>query len=366
MRSESWLALLWLCLAACLSACLADGPVKIAYNDEPRPRDDGWVIGAPESQGFDPEGLRRVYRRFFSEDEYVTARSLLVIRNGVLVAEGYCRDLDDIHKKQALMSATKSVNSILTGMMIDRGLITLDSTLGELLPQAVKVSEAKRGITVANLLTMRSGLLYSNDDFSLDMAHGSGGNRIRHILDKPLVAAPGSRFEYQDCDPHLLSACLSSAADRNLSRFADEALFAPLGIHDRVWLTDQDGLTYGAYGLYLRPRDFAKIGQMVLQGGVWEGTRIVSSSWLETSTAAHVDPDLHGLGFGYQWWTTERVGGFFAWGHGGQYLLVIPAQQLVVVFTAEPDTSSDKVAISPPGFLELVDGILSSIEDPTR
>jgi|GEM_PF-5718060 len=103
-----------------LPACLEDGPAKIAWNDEPRALDDGWEIGAPEDHGFDREKLREAFRPFFSEDELVPAISLLVIRDGVLVAEGYARDLGDVHRKNAIMSATKSVTSLVAGIAIDR------------------------------------------------------------------------------------------------------------------------------------------------------------------------------------------------------------------------------------------------------
>jgi CubicO group peptidase (beta-lactamase class C family) len=97
----------------------------------------------------------------------------------------------------------------------------------------------------------------------------------------------------------------------------------------------------GAHGLHLRPRDLAKIGQMVLNGGVWQGTRVVSQAWLDVSTVQQVELPGRRLGYGYYWWTVAEAAGYSTWGHGGQYAFVVPALRLVMVMQSMPDTSPD-------------------------
>lgn len=354
MRSRIALLLL---LVLSLCGCLADGPTKIAYNDRPRELRDGWPIGTPESQGIDPAGLRSAYEAFFSENRFVPARSLLVIRNGVLVAEGYCRDLDDIRVKNAIQSATKSVVALAAGIAADRGLVRIDQPIGEYLPQARGLDEARRSITLGHLLTMRSGLYFPNDVFALEMAHEVDGDGLRHILGKPLRHQPGTHWFFQDADPHLASGALAAATGEPLIEFARRELLEPVGITDFVWESDDDGVTWGAYGLHLTPRDFARFGQLVLQKGRWNGVQVVSETFVEEAIHGKVDPREYGLGFGYQWYESEAHHAHFAWGHGGQYVVAVPAKELVIVLTADPDTSGAGVAIEPSELFELIDAI---------
>jgi CubicO group peptidase (beta-lactamase class C family) len=356
------------CLLAVVLAsggCIQDGRLKIPYNDAPRPRDDGWPIAVPESLGMDRTRLRQAYELFFSEHDFVPARSLLVVRRGVLVAEGYCRDLDDIDRIGALMSATKSVTSLLAGLAIDGSPAdSLDRTLYSLIPGKFDADSTRRCITLRHLLTMRSGIDFDNDDFSLEMDHDVHGDGIAHILHKPLLHPPGTTYNYQDCDPHLISAALQKITGKSLGRFAQERLFQPIGISNHLWLKHHDGTTYGGYGLYLTPRDMARIGKLVLQGGRWEGRQVVPEDWITLSTARQTtmgEEDARlGFDYGFYWWRVPELGAFAANGHGGQYIFVVPAQELVIVLTAEPDTDIDTVAITLPQFLVLARIILDA------
>ena len=350
---------------ALFGGCVPDEPLKIAYNDAPASLNDGWAIAAPESQGIDRTRLREAYRHFFSENEYITARSLLVVRNGYLVAEGYCRDREDILHKGALQSATKSVTSLLVGIAMDRGLLdSVDRTIYSVIPEEFGNDPAKKAITLRHLLTMRSGLSFSNDHFTLEMAYDVRGDGIAHILSKPLINEPGTFFNYQDCDPQLVSAALQRLVGTSLEEFARTNLFAKIGIGDYVWLAHRDGTTYGPYGLYLRPRDLARIGKLVAQKGSWEGEQVVSEAWVALSTAKQgdLDPADQSLGFdyGFYWWRSPADGAFTAFGHGGQYILVVPDKNLVIVLTAEPDTNGDTSEIGLPQFLVLARIIIAA------
>ena len=349
-----------LLIAFGLAGCVPDARLKIPLNDVPAVLDDGWLVATPASQGFDAAKLKESYDLFFSEDDFVTARSLLVVRNGYLVAEGYCRDLDDIGRKRAIQSATKSVTSLLVGIAIDQGILdSVGRMLYSIVPDkfGAGADEARRAITLRDLLTMKSGLDFSNDDFTLEMAYDVRGDGTAHILRKPLVHQPGTFYNYQDCDPYLVGAALERLAGASLEEFAVTNLFGKIGISDFIWLKQRDGTTYGAYGLYLTPRNLARLGKLVVQRGLWDGEQVVSSAWIDTSTAKQTDMDPesagHGFDYGFYWWRVPELGAFTAYGHGGQYVLVAPAKQLVIVMTAEPDTNGDAAEIGLPSFVDL-------------
>jgi CubicO group peptidase (beta-lactamase class C family) len=208
-------------------------------------------------------------------------------------------------------------------------------------PESVGLDARKQSITLDNLLTMRSGLAFDNSDFSVEMWIDKPADPIRHILDKPLYADPGVEHRYRDADPQLVSYAMQRLTGRTEEDLAREYLFGPLGITDYYWDFGGQGETMGAHGLHLRPRDLAKIGQMVLDGGVWQGTRVVSQAWLDVSTVEHVNFPGQRLGYGYYWWTVPEAAGYSTWGHGGQYAFVVPALRLLMVMQSMPDTSPD-------------------------
>ncbi len=359
--------LLPLLLALALAGCLRDSPLKIAYNDTPAPRNDGWPIAAPQTQGIAPSGLRAAYERFFSEDDFVTARSLLVVRHGYLVAEGYCRDRADIDRRYAIQSATKSVTSLLTGICVDQGLLdSVDRPLADVLGDEFPCDPQKLTITLRDLLTMKSGLDFDNDHFTMEMAYAVHGDGIAHILRKPLIHVPGSVFNYQDCDPHLLGAALERLTGMSLRAFAQQHLFAKLGIRDYVWQAHADGTTYGAYGLYLTPRDMARVGKLMAQRGRWDGDQVVSQAWIDESTALQTQmtpqDQANGFEYGFYWWRVPELDAFTANGHGGQYIFVVPASDLVIVLTAEPDTDAETAAIDLTEFLVLARIIIAATD----
>jgi CubicO group peptidase (beta-lactamase class C family) len=362
MTYRVWAVLLF---GLALTGCVPDARLKIPYNDAPAVLEDGWPIATPEAQAFDRAGLRRAYESFFSEDDYVTARSLLVVRNGYLIAEGYCRDPRDIRQQRAIQSATKSVTSLLTGIAIDLGYLDdLGRTLYSIMPDEFGSDPAKLGITLFDLMTMKSGIDFNNDDFTREMEFHVRGDGAKHILAKPMIHEPGTVFNYQDCDPHLLGAALQRLTGSTLEQFAKSRLFEKIGITNYVWLKHHDGTTYGAYGLYLVPRDLARIGKLVAQRGRWNDEQVVSEQWIDLSTSrqSEVDPVGTGLGFEYglYWWRIPEIGAFTAYGHGGQYILVVPAKNLVIVMTAEPDTNGDTAEIRLEQFVVLARVIIDS------
>jgi CubicO group peptidase (beta-lactamase class C family) len=208
---------------------------------------------------------------------------------------------------------------------------------------------------------MTSGISFDNEDFSVEIYADKPDDPVRYILNKPMFAIPGDKFYYRDCDPHLISYAISRLTGRSEERYARQRLFAPLGITDYYWDSDHTGTTMGAHGLHLRPRDLAKIGQLVLDHGRWKSQQVVDSAWVAVSTMRHVstpyqtEPNIRD--YGYYWWVLPHWNAIEAWGHGGSYILIVPNRNLVVVMTSMPDANDD-VAARPEQFHDLVAGLI--------
>jgi CubicO group peptidase (beta-lactamase class C family) len=220
----------------------------------------------------------------------------------------------------------------------------------------------KHSITLQHLLTMRSGLSFDNDKFSVEIIADKPDDPIKYILKKPMYAAPGERFYYRDCDPHLISHAIWRLTGKTLEQWAKEWLFDPMGIADYYWVSDHKGTTTGAFGLWLKPRDMAKIGQMVLDHGQWKGVKIVDSSWVAISTQKHVETEDHTephiYHYGYYWWIIPRWHAFAAWGTGGNYIFIMPSKEMIIVMTSMSDVDSDLFDQNLQSFEELITPLL--------
>lgn len=325
---------LWgvLLLGGLLLGCGGAEPSSVSLAPE---AGEGWKVSTPEAQGMDADVLAQAFRHIEKSPELRTAYSLLVVRNGFLVAEGYFGH-GSRTKLNDVRSVTKSVTSLLAGIALEKGFFRgLDEPLARFLPEHVDSEDPRRAITLENLLTMRSGLRWD------EHAHGDldptamsrAVDSVRYVLQHPVSDEPGQVFRYSTGDSQLLAAALRRATGETPARFAEKHLFAPLGITDFRWEAHRDGLSYGGMRLFLTARDMAKIGQMCLDRGVWEGRQVVPSRWIETSTRAHVR--WRGGAYGYLWWV--RPEGYAAQGWGGQYVYVLPGPRLVVVLTADPN-----------------------------
>jgi CubicO group peptidase (beta-lactamase class C family) len=269
-------------------------------------------------------------------------RGLAVARDGELLAQRYYNGSGP-YVVHDVRSVTKSVVSILIGIAIDRGLIeSVDQTLADYLGGVVDSLDAAKGsITIRNLLTMSAGHRWQG----LGSVHEWGDwmnapDQITYVLEKPLVDAPGTRFNYSDGSAHLLSVILTEATGMRAVDFAAEHLFEPLGIGPRFWLTDNRGYSLGAAGIRLTPLDMLAIGALYLDGGVARGQRVVSEEWVSTSTRAHISTDdavPYGTSYGYLWWL-GRAGDYefyHAMGYGGQFIVNVPDLRLTVVATCD-------------------------------
>jgi hypothetical protein len=195
-------------------------------------------------------------------------------------------------------------------------------------------------MTLEHLLTMTSGLecrdsalsLWTGLDEMLD-----SGDSPYYVLSLPMESQPGADFLYCNGVSHMLSAILEEATGTTMLEFAEEHLFAPLGISDLVWLSDPQGITSGYSNLHLRPLDMAKFGYLFLRDGLWDGQQLIPVEWISESTRAHIRPNFPPNpeeDYGYQWWIDSKGQWYDANGYGGQLIYVLPVQNMVVVFTS--------------------------------
>jgi CubicO group peptidase (beta-lactamase class C family) len=329
-----------------LTGCLLDSDFKHRNTSVPEPLDDGWAIATPAEVGLDPDALARIHAELLEPEKWVGALGFLVVKDAKLVFETYLRQTSDRDHVHHLQSVTKSITSLVVGMGRDKGWFPDPSTtLCSVLSEACAGLDAKRqSITFDQLLTMRSGIAFDNDDFSVEMWVDQPSQPVRYILEKPLYADPGTRFYYRDADPQLVGYAVRSLTQRTEEELASEYLFGPLGISDWYWDHGPEGTTMAAHGLHLRPRHFARIGQLMLDSGSVNGEPLVSSAWLAASQTKQADPDwTTRFGYGYYWWIVPEANGYAAWGHGGQFLFVVPEQHLVLTLVSMPDTDADRL-----------------------
>jgi CubicO group peptidase (beta-lactamase class C family) len=263
--------------------------------------------------------------------------SVLVLRHGELLVERYFRDrraddLVDLH------SVTKSFVSTLAGIAIAEGSLALTTTVGDLLADRIpELDSAKGEITVANLLTMTSGLA-ADGPHDIDEIADSGVPWIDGVLAAPLRSPPGTTFAYNNGTAHVLGVMLAAAGRTPLRTFAEERLFAPLGIVNYRWPTDPEA-NPTAYGhLELRPRDLVRFGELYLRRGRVGDRQLIDPEYVAEATTAKTPGGWpEGQSYGYFWWIT-RYGekrAFFAGGFAGQYVTVVPELELVVVTTGD-------------------------------
>jgi CubicO group peptidase (beta-lactamase class C family) len=337
-----------LLLAALLAAtaCSRWGEPPLA-SERPEALDDGWAVSTLGDEGLDARQVAEVEKRI-QDGAYGQVHSCLIVRNGKLVYERYFHGFrrDSLHR---LYSVTKSVTSALVGIAIEQGLIGgVDEQAISYFPEYRDATwdPRKDAITLEHLLTMSSGLQFDEwsypygDDRNSYTQMTSSPDWIRWGLQQPLVAEPGTRFAYSSANTHVFAGILYKTSGLQAAEFAQQHLFAVLGISDTFWYVG-DGLTAvsGAYGgLTMRARDMAKFGYLYLQGGRWNGQQVVPRAWVEESVRPHIATGT-GAEYGYFWWIHRMTVGqrtvqwFAGRGYADQILAVFPNLDLVVVMT---------------------------------
>jgi CubicO group peptidase (beta-lactamase class C family) len=300
---------------------------------------DGWRTSTPEEQGMDPELLTEMWA-YIQENE-VRIDSVTIVRHGYLVLDAYTHSYEK-NSMHDLWSCTKSFTSALVGMAIEQGHIEgVDQPVLSFFPErtVANVDARKEAMTLEHLLTMTDGLDWVRKDI---LSNSTGdtwpemrqsGDWVQFTLDRPMVAEPGARWNYNDGASHLLSAIIQETTGTTALAFAEKYLFGPLGISGATWQSDPQGRNCGGTYLRLTPRDMAKFGYLYLNEGQWDGKQIVPAAWVEASTTNHSPtPDTY---YGYQWWVMPWAGYYSAIGARGQYIVVLPELDMVVTFTSD-------------------------------
>jgi len=244
----------------------------------------------------------------------------------------------DIH---TLQSVTKSIAATVIGIALARGEIkTLDQPVLEHFADKnlSRIDARLRTATIADVLTMRSGIEWHEQDRPLDETNTTvqlerSRDWIQFTLDQPMDAAPGTKWAYNSGGSQLLSGVIRHATGRFIDDYAREHLFGPLGIDEFHWKKTPTGHPDTEGGLYLSAEGLATIGRLYLADGVWNGRRILPEGWVKQATARHARNVAPGWDYGYQWWITSQ-NGLDVWagrGFGGQMLVLIPARDVVAV-----------------------------------
>lgn len=310
-----------------------------------------WPVSTPGEQGLNSQVINR-YLAEIRAGWYGEIHSLLIIRHGFLVSENYFHGFTS-GRLHPVYSVTKSVTSLLLGMARDRGFFPdLNRPVLQFFPQYPVIANrtaAKEAMRIVDVLQMRSGFSWNE----LSVPYTDPGNDYRNLfaspdwikfmLDQPMSHWPGTRFNYNSGSTTLLGGVLRRETGQEALTLGLNWLFQPLGIDVTGWSQGPGGVTNTGSGLSLRPRDMARLGQMVLQGGLWQGERLISRHWLDQSIKRSVWLSAS-FTYGYQWWQMPLRPGTpdplhyneisIAWGYGGQFIFVIPALDMVVVSTA--------------------------------
>jgi CubicO group peptidase (beta-lactamase class C family) len=312
-----------------------------AVDYAPLPGED-WQVSTPAEHGLDPMLVAELY---LDAAELETLYGLLVVKDGRLVAEDYF-NAGSVEQEALVQSVAKSFTSALVGIALAQGcLSSVDQKMVDFFPDfADQIDDPrKREITIRDMLQMRSGYPPEEENPELWEAVLSG-DYVHLVADVPLTSDPGREFQYSNLSTHWLGIIVARACDTDLESFAQTQLFDPLGAEVGPWKKDKDGYNWAAGELHAKARDAAMFGMLYLDDGEFEGTQVISADWVSDSLQTYSEDaygdigEFRNIGYGYQWWSAEirdhPVN--FAWGHGGQLIVLVDDLDLVVVVTADP------------------------------
>ncbi len=338
-RALALIVLLTLLAAGCAQSAPAVAPSSVPATITASAGDEywptaGWRTSPPAAQHMDAQKLDLLLQEV--RDEHLDLHSLLIIRNGYIVSETYFAPYT-AEMPHELYSVTKSIVGTLVGIAIDQQRIDgVNQPIADFF-RSYRFDHSdvrKEAMTIEDVLTMRSGLDWREEDATFGALYQSR-YWVQFMLDIPMAEQPGRQFRYCSGCSHLLSAIVQQRTGMNTRAFAQQSLFGPLGIHAAAWEQDPQRMPIGGWGLQLTPRDMAKLGYLYLHNGSWDGQQIVSAEWARTAVQRHTGTDSEvGLGYGYQWWAYPRFDAYAALGRYGQTIFVVPKLQLIVVTTA--------------------------------
>lgn len=295
---------------------------------------------------------------FILKQQFPNVHSMLIVKDSKLVYENYFSGTDEISGQKLgyldhnindlhdCRSISKSITSLCIGIAIDKGLIkNVDEPIEQYFPEYNRYFDTqKRQITIKQLLTMTAGFDWNEDisyrDFkNSELQMDLSSDPIKYILSRPIVAAPGTKWNYNGGESQLLAQIIVKVSGMTIDKFAEQYLFNPLSIDIYDWLKLKENMPAAASGLRLRSRDLLKIGMLYMNNGIWQNKQIIAKDWTTTSLMPIVSRGNE-KGYGYQFWTsTEIINGKSidiseAKGNGGQRVFFVKELQLLVVITA--------------------------------
>jgi CubicO group peptidase (beta-lactamase class C family) len=319
---------------------------------------EGWRECAPGAVGMDAGilmDLNDEILRLVEEDYEI--HSLLIIKDGYIVAEQYYSKYFDQETWHKIHSCTKSFTSALVGIAIKEGYI--QGTNVKMLDyfQDYKIenmSSQKQSITLEHMLTMSAGLDWDELDYLYSDPQNTyfqwthSDDLIKFVLDRPMEYAPGEVQDYNSGISELLAFIVQKATGVRADSFAMEKLLVPLGIIDYYWPINKNGYAQGGGGMRLIPRDMAKLGYLHIRNGKWDNKQIVSEDWIAESGKKHiVSQHITGFWYGYQFWVASDGMMYTALGYAGQWIMIVPDHDLVAVFNNHFDEGVEEQESTP-------------------
>ena len=275
-------------------------------------------------------------------------KSLIVLKDDKVIVEEYLNG-GRSDQLRDIRSASKSILSAILGSAIKDGYIdSIDQKVIDFFPEykSDKLDPRVYDLRIRHLITMRSGFDVKESGKVYQQLYESN-NWIGHILNFPFKSDPGKKFNYHSFNTHLLSATITKATGMSTLEYATQALFTPLGITKVLWEKDPNGYCIGGWGLSLKAQDMAKFGMLYLNDGYFQGTQVVPSEWIKSSTTektgmigTYYSGWNKAYGYGYLWWVKRldnKIDIPFAMGHGGHRIAIVPNVNAVMVTQAEPN-----------------------------
>lgn len=302
-------------------------PQKIIFPED-LPYEQAFERATPESQGISSNRLLMLIQEL-NDSEYTDMHHLMILKGGKVICEcsfaPYRSGMWHITH-----SMCKSITGMAVGMLIEEGQLSLDENIYKIFEQRMNplAKIFRPEVTVEHLLTMTSGVSFNESGII------SGNDWLESYLNAPVIGTPGTKFQYNSLNSYVLSAIISERTGMTMEEYLRPRLFEPMGITRYLWETCPKGITKGGWGLFLCAEDMAKLGQLYLNKGRWNGQQLVSEEWVETSTQKHVESGDDTFGYGYQIWMEERQGSFEFNGMLGQNVVVYPDMDMVIVTNA--------------------------------
>lgn len=290
--------------------------------------EQAFVRATPESQGISSDLFAALLRELDASKD-TEMHHFMALRHGKVICEcdfaPYPKGMWHITH-----SMCKSITGMAIGMLIEEGKLKLDENIYDIFSDQINaLSKIFRPvITVENLLTMTSGVTFNESGIV------SGNDWLGSFLNASVNGKPGTEFQYNSLNTYVLSAIVTKRTGETLTEYLTPRLFGPLGITKYYWETCPKGITKGGWGLFLCAEDMAKLGQLYLQRGKWNGQQLVSEYWIEISTARHLKTQNDTYGYGYQLWMEQRPGSFEYNGMLGQNVIIYPDMDMVLVTNA--------------------------------